>query len=436
MTTKCRIVELRASNVKRLKAVRIRPDGNVITIGGKNAAGKSSVLDSIMYALAGKRAIPDQPIRRGESEAVIELDLGDKIVRRRISAKSDTVSIESKDKSMRFAQPQATLDSWSVGLSFDPLAFKNMKPREQAEQVRAAMGLDFTELDARRANLFAERTDVNRDAKRLESQITGMKHHPDAPVVQVSVAALAEELKRRQGVNHANAASRNAVEAKRQEFAQAQHGIDALAVRLKNLRDEIARVEAEHDEAVARRKKIEAQGATLASAAAKLVDVDESEVTAQMADAERVNAMVRENLQRGTLEVEHKQLTATADKLTNDLNAIDADKTRQLTAAKFPIPNLTFTADGVFFNDFPFDQASEAEKLRVSVAIGTAQNPELRIMLVRNASLLDADSWALLVKLAEEYDMQLWMEVVSADGEGCSVLIEDGEAHVPESATV
>ena len=50
------ILQLQASNVKRLRAVNIRPDGQVVVLGGKNGAGKSSVLDAITYALAGERA--------------------------------------------------------------------------------------------------------------------------------------------------------------------------------------------------------------------------------------------------------------------------------------------------------------------------------------------------------------------------------------------
>ena len=60
-----RIVSLTAENVKRISAVHIVPgDGGVVLIGGRNAQGKSSVLDSIMYALGGASAIPDEPIRR------------------------------------------------------------------------------------------------------------------------------------------------------------------------------------------------------------------------------------------------------------------------------------------------------------------------------------------------------------------------------------
>ena len=50
---KLRIIELRGENVKIIKAIRIRPKGNVVIISGKNGAGKTSVLDLIWYCLDG-----------------------------------------------------------------------------------------------------------------------------------------------------------------------------------------------------------------------------------------------------------------------------------------------------------------------------------------------------------------------------------------------
>ena len=79
-----KIIELRAENVMRLKAVEITPDGTVQVIGGRNAQGKSAVLNAIWLALGGGKASKDisRPIRDGEENASVRLDLGDLVVTR------------------------------------------------------------------------------------------------------------------------------------------------------------------------------------------------------------------------------------------------------------------------------------------------------------------------------------------------------------------
>lgn len=56
-----KINKLEIENVKRVKAVKIEPNQNGLTIiGGKNNQGKTSVLDSIAWALGGERYKPSQ----------------------------------------------------------------------------------------------------------------------------------------------------------------------------------------------------------------------------------------------------------------------------------------------------------------------------------------------------------------------------------------
>ena len=63
-----KINQLVAENVKRIKAVKIEPTQNGLTIiGGKNNQGKTSVLDSIAYALGGEKYCPTQPNREGST---------------------------------------------------------------------------------------------------------------------------------------------------------------------------------------------------------------------------------------------------------------------------------------------------------------------------------------------------------------------------------
>jgi len=74
----------------------------------------------------------------------------------------------------------------------------------------------------------------------------------------------------------------------------------------------------------------------------------------------------------------------------------------------------------------PFSQASSAEQLRVSVAMGLAMNPTLRVVLIRDGSLLDSASMQLIAEEAAKNKAQVWVERVSEDGAGCTVVIEDG----------
>ena len=58
-----KINKLEIENVKRIKAVKIEPTKDGLTIiGGKNNQGKTSVLDSIAWALGGERFIGELPV--------------------------------------------------------------------------------------------------------------------------------------------------------------------------------------------------------------------------------------------------------------------------------------------------------------------------------------------------------------------------------------
>ena len=65
----------------------------------------------------------------------------------------------------------------------------------------------------------------------------------------------------------------------------------------------------------------------------------------------------------------------------------------------------------------------------MSFHMAVAANPTLRMMQIRNGSLLDKRRKAKLEQLAEEKDMQVFLEVVDTD-QPCAVVIEDG--HVKE----
>jgi hypothetical protein len=87
----------------------------------------------------------------------------------------------------------------------------------------------------------------------------------------------------------------------------------------------------------------------------------------------------------------------------------------------------------VKLNGVAFANASTAEKLRVSFALACAKNPKLRVAMIREGSMFDEDSLALIASLAEETGTQVFMERVGK-GQECSIIIQDGEVLQTTSA--
>lgn len=137
------ITELRAENIKRLVAVRVKPDGSLVVVGGNNGQGKTSLLDSIAMALGGKDLMPAEPLRRGaeKGQITVTLDDGATIKRTLTSGGGGQLTVTNADGA-RYPTPQKLIDGLVGKLSFDPLSFSRMESKAQAATLRALVGLD------------------------------------------------------------------------------------------------------------------------------------------------------------------------------------------------------------------------------------------------------------------------------------------------------
>lgn len=186
-----KILSLQAENVKRLSAVEIAPDGKSIIIAGQNAQGKSSVLDSILYALAGKDAMPERPIRDGESHAAIKIDLGEYQISRTITANGGGVlKITKPGEKGSLSSPQAILDGLIGTLTFDPLEFSRLKSRDQSRHLQEIVGIDLAKLDAERKVIYDKRHALGQRAEILKGKLAGRSRNPDVPAEEVDVSAV------------------------------------------------------------------------------------------------------------------------------------------------------------------------------------------------------------------------------------------------------
>lgn len=412
-----KIVSLRAENVKRLRAVEITPDGDLVVIAGRNGQGKSSVLDSIWMALAGAAGSKEttRPIRDGEEKASVELDLGDLRVTRRWTKAGTTLEVSSADGA-RYPSPQRMLDSLIGRLTFDPLAFAQDDPRGQRSTLLEVLELPFDpdELSRRRSTAFEERTNVNRDGKAVAARLAALEPVPDdTPDEELSAFAIAQELEEARETQRRVTELDAAVDAAGEE-------IHELEERVRELEEELAAARAKVDEE-------RAAGVDLAADLARAQEdaVDPTPIAERLASVEETNALVRRKHDRARLEAELEELRGKSQALTDRLAAIDAERDAGIAAAKMPLDGLSFDDEGVLWQGVPFSQASSAEQLRASVAVAMALNPSIRVLRIADGSLLDSSNLELVASMAAEHDFQVWLERVDETGK-VGVVIEDG----------
>ncbi len=406
-----KIVQLRAKNFKRLKAVEINPDGSVVVIRGENGAGKSSVIDAIWAALGGKRACPEQPVRQGEERAVVSLDLGDLMVTRTFTPKDTYLSVRNKDGAF-LSDPQRMLDSMIGAVGFDPFDFARKSAKEQAKMLAQVAGLDFAEMNVQRKIAYDQRTDANREVKRLEAIFRTKQEELDGQdEAQFTSLTSIDEVLSEQRAAHARWDEHSEV-SRRQLSVEVD--IDKLKADIAELQRILEKREAEYQELTAKIAKSANTLPDLDGIAAKLHTVNDHN--------EKVRAFADLRSTKGQLIEAQDQ----AFKLDEYLKKIDREKQLQIEKAQLPVDGLLFDENGIYLNGIPFDQCCASEQLKISIALAMKLNPQIRVIRILDGSLLDSKSMAIVRELAEKHDFQVWIEVVDESADGPGVLIQDG----------
>jgi DNA repair exonuclease SbcCD ATPase subunit len=409
-----KIVELHAENVKRLRVVDITPTSNVVIVGGKNGAGKSTVLDCIRMAFSGAKGVDAVPVRTGQTAAKIIVDTGELKIERRFSTATGTQLIVTGADGKRIASPQTVLDKLYSSVAFDPLEFARAKPAEQAATLRRIVGLDFSALDAERARIYQEREACGRLVAQAKARLAAMPEPAvDVPAEEVSVAELMAQKEAADGINLDHAQVRRRYDQARTRTEEQARAVEDLKKRLSVAEDLYAGLKATENSA---------QDDVVALAD----DIDTASIVEKIKGAATVNRAIQEKAARARESVQYEALRTQYTSATKAIEAIDTEKESKLTSAKWPIEGLGFSPNGVTYKGLPFEQASESERVRVSVSIGCEQNPELAVMLIKEGCQLDDDSMAEVCRMAGEKDAMVWIERVGTKDQG-AVILEDGE---------
>ncbi len=461
-----RILRLKSANVMRLVAVDITPEGALFVVGGRNGAGKSSVLDSIAMALGGAALAPPEPIRAGESEGRIEVDLGElglptlKVVRRfkrerlpcdcpfkddkrpdhaldcdsltKWGPTTSNIKVSTADGSADFRGPQAVLDQLLGKLTFDPLKFKEMDEKAQDIELRRVVGIDAEPIDLRRAVAVRDRLHLKREYAEKAALLKAFVHYPEVGEVETPFTELAAQMESGERARLAAQAAQREMDKARDMLSLASSfrketvaKLEETERRLTELREELGGRQQEVDAA---RVVVDEKASLLSAAEAEVPDL--SVLRARVGELEELNEKVRANKARRAVDTSLLKVGEALEQAEQAVAKADEDMAALFNDVKFPIEGLGLADFGVTLGGLPFKQASSAEQLKASVAIGLALNPKLKVLLVRSGNLLDEDGMAALAAQAAAADAQVWVEWVTKDASEAGVFIEDGRVLV------
>lgn len=418
MSDKLTVVELTAQNFMKLKKVHIDTQGkSVVIIGGRNAQGKSSTLESLVFALGSKRDAVADVVRHGAKQAAVQVLLGkDGETEYTVTKKRnpDRFELEQRGVDEPLKEPRKTLDEMIGDLTFDALALLGKAGKEQVEAVKRILGLDFTALEEEADKLFSQRHDDKIALKALQAQMDAIDVPKDAPTEEVNVNALISELETLEK-------AQSAFDVVEREVRDAAKCLMTINEEIYATQQKLTQLEEKREETTASQGDWIRKGLRIDTP----LPEEKQAIRERISQAQETNRHVADVARLVKLDDQGGVLSKAITLTTNRLQEIDDEKVRAISETDIPVEGLTFDETGLFLNGVPLEQASQKEQIDVGFGLAIADNPRIGITLVRNASLLDDESKAHIAKIAEENGVQVWLEIVGRDP--VAFVLEDGE---------
>lgn len=400
-----KITSFEAENVKRVKAVTIIPAVDGLTvIGGRNAQGKTSVLDAIAWALGGDKFRPGHPQRDGSVlPPRLRVLLSNGLVVERRGKNSE---LYITDPSGRKAG-QTLLNSFVEQLALDLPKFMAASGREKAQTLLRIIGLgeQVEELERRGKTLYNERLALGRIADQKAKFAKEMTFYPNVPEEPLSAAELIaqqQDILARNGEN----------QRKRQRRDELKRTLDTAEAQLAEL--------------TRRCEQLREDYRIASTDAADLLDQSTAELEENIRTIEQTNAKVRANLDKARAEADAQKLADEYAALTAQIEDVQREKLALLNGADMPLPGLSVTDGELTYNGQPWDCMSSSEQLIAATSIVRRLNPECGFVLLDRLEAMDTDTLAAFGRWLEGEGLQAIATRVSTGGE-CQIIIEDGE---------
>lgn len=414
-----KINKLEIENTKRIKAVKIEPKVNGLTIvGGKNSQGKTSVLDAIAWALGGDKYRPSGAARK---DSVIPPNLhivlsNGLIVDRKGKNSSLTVTDPSGQKA-----GQRLLDEFVSQLALDLPKFMNASDKEKANILLQIIGVgdQLAQLEHDEKVAYNERLAIGRIADQKSKFAKEQPYYPDAPKELVSASDLIQQ---QQDILARNAQKQQWMrdyDAILDEIEKTKTEIDIADKTIKDLKEHLKELEGIRKVSEKDPKELELEST--------------EELEGNIRDIDEINRKVRANLDKDKAEEDAREYAAQYEQYSVEIEEIRKKKMELLDGADLPLPGLSVEDGCLTYDGNKWDCLSSSEQLKVSTAIVRKMNPECGFVLLDKLEQMDLDTLEEFGKWLEQEGLQAIATRVST-GKECQIIIEDGYSVINEQA--
>ena len=415
-----KINKLEIENVKRVKAVKLEPSQTGLTIvGGNNNQGKTSVLDSIAWALGGAAYKPSKAERDGSvTPPHLHIVLSNGLVVERKGKNSELKVTDPKGQKAG----QQLLDSFVEKLALDLPKFMEASDTEKANTLLNIIGVgsQLKELELQEKEIYNERLAIGRIADQKSKFAKEQEYFPDAPKDLISASELIQQQQEILARNGENQKKRDRLS----EITFEKHRIFDEAQRLE---EQIKSLQERLDERKKAYENVTKDEVIAMKTVNELRDESTEELEKSLADIEEINRKVRINLDKDKAEDDAREYQVQYDSLTGKLNEVRKQKTELLNDANLPLPELTVDDGKLLYKGQQWDNMSGSDRLKVATAIVRKLKPDCGFVLMDKLEQMDMITLKEFSEWLEKEDLQVIATRVST-GEECSIIIEDGYA--------
>lgn len=406
-----KIAALEAENVKRIRAVALEPSPTGLTvIGGNNNQGKTSILDTIAWALGGDRYRPSNPTRDGSTiPPRIKITLSNGLIVER-AGKNSALKVTDPNGQKR---GQQLLNSFVEELALNLPKFLEQTSREKAETLLQVIGVgdQLHSLELQETELYNRRHAIGQIADQKKKFALEMPYYPDAPEEPVSAYKLIQRHQAILARNGENQRKRMLADELQRRCVQMSTEMYNLECRLNQMREDYLIAKADLD--------------TAKKTAEELQDESTAQIEQDLENIEAINVKVRANSERERAEQDAEQHIRQYDDLTGKIESVRKAKIDLLAGAALPLAGLSVEDGELTYHGKKWDGMSGSDQLKVATAIVRALNPECGFVLLDKLEQMDLQTMQNFGQWLETQNLQAIATRVSTGSE-CTIIIEDG----------